>query len=368
MALNKLHKHLSELVAIPSVTSDKQVCSQAIEYVKRCLPAQFKANTVSSNDVTSLLVTHADLGVGEQPKIWLAAHLDVVPAPRELFSLRQDGDKLIGRGTYDMKFAAVAYLRLLDEHASQLEPNGVGLVFTCDEEVGGFDGMGYLAEQGIIDGEVMILPDGGTDWAIEQRAKGIGFYEVTAAGKAAHGSRPWEGDNAATRLLRAVDNIHTRSTNAFVAKDDFYTTATLTKLEAGQASNAVPAEAKATYDVRFVTESDVGVFEEILDVACNVDALSWKRTVGASVFSVDTKHPRVAQFAQVVHEVTGRDAGFCDSHGGSDARFFADRADFSVILTRPEGGGMHGDDEWISAKGLDQFYLVLEKFVLNYKG
>ena len=45
----------------------------------------------------------------------LHGHLDVVPARAEQFEPRVDGDRIMGRGAYDMKGALAAMMGALEE-------------------------------------------------------------------------------------------------------------------------------------------------------------------------------------------------------------------------------------------------------------
>ena len=44
-----------------------------------------------------------EVGPAEGPAVILHGHLDVVPGREEQFEPRVEGDRLIGRGAYDMK-------------------------------------------------------------------------------------------------------------------------------------------------------------------------------------------------------------------------------------------------------------------------
>ena len=78
-------------------------------------------------------VLAATVGAESGPTIVLHGHLDVVPAHAEQFEPIVDGDRLIGRGTYDMKGALAAMMVATREVA---ERNDVRVHFVCvaDEE------------------------------------------------------------------------------------------------------------------------------------------------------------------------------------------------------------------------------------------
>ena len=114
---------------------------------------------------------------------------------------------MYGRGTFDMKFAAACYLKLIDELQDELESYDFGVMFTSDEEIAN-GSVEDMLEQGFYSGtEVCVLPDAGNDWEIEASCNGVWFMELTGNGHTAHGSRPWEGDNAIDRLIEGLAQI-----------------------------------------------------------------------------------------------------------------------------------------------------------------
>jgi succinyl-diaminopimelate desuccinylase len=84
----------------------------------------------------------------------LTGHMDVVPASsddwsEDPFELQRENDRLIGRGTADMKGALAAKLVAAEAFLTEYDDTGeVILAFTVDEEVGG-SGTRALVESGI---------------------------------------------------------------------------------------------------------------------------------------------------------------------------------------------------------------------------
>src|SRR4051794_39054083 len=75
----------------------------------------------------------AVVGPAEGPTIVFHGHLDVVPGRPEQFQPRVEGDRLIGRGAYDMKGGLAAMMCALRDLAEQ---DHVRVLFVCvpDEE------------------------------------------------------------------------------------------------------------------------------------------------------------------------------------------------------------------------------------------
>ena len=80
------------------------------EGIKLC--AGFVKGWLDSRDIEArqlgvrgLPVTVAEVGPSDGPTVLLHGHVDVVPGRPEQFRPRLDGDRLYGRGAYDMKGA-----------------------------------------------------------------------------------------------------------------------------------------------------------------------------------------------------------------------------------------------------------------------
>src|SRR5205085_3811911 len=91
---------------------------------------------VRDSDHEGLPVIQADVGApvdSGAPTVVLHGHLDVVPGRPEQFQPRLEGDRLIGRGAYDMKGALAAMMCALKDVERQ---DRVRVRLTCvpDEE------------------------------------------------------------------------------------------------------------------------------------------------------------------------------------------------------------------------------------------
>src|SRR5215217_7450532 len=82
--------------------------------------AEFVGGWLESNDIKAsqtesrgLPVTTAEVGPAGAPTLVLHGHMDVVPGGRDQFEPRIDGDRLFGRGSYDMKGALAVMLQVL---------------------------------------------------------------------------------------------------------------------------------------------------------------------------------------------------------------------------------------------------------------
>ncbi|HEV7453958.1 MAG TPA: M20/M25/M40 family metallo-hydrolase, partial [Candidatus Saccharimonadales bacterium] len=203
-------RQLATLVAMPTITDDIPANDMALDYIEHYLAGRGMYTERFRYDGHGALIAATRNG-RKRSAVMLSAHVDVMAGDESLFALRTDGDKLTGRGTYDMKFAIAAYMQLVDELQGELGRYDFSIMITTDEEYGGrgnINAVPHLLKAGYLP-DVCILPDGGTDYKVERLAKGHWRFDLIASGRTAHGSRPWEGESASFKLIEALRELKT---------------------------------------------------------------------------------------------------------------------------------------------------------------
>jgi succinyl-diaminopimelate desuccinylase len=168
---------------------------------------------VSAEEYHGLPVLSTYVGQGG-PQIILHGHIDVVPGFEEQFTPRVEGERLIGRGAYDMKGGLAAIMCALRDLR---ELKGATVRFVCvpDEESEDFDrhATDELVNKGLR-GTFAITGEP-TDLNVGVQAKGVLMIRLAVRGRAAHGSTPWMGDNA---VLKGIDVFRRIETLPFAAE------------------------------------------------------------------------------------------------------------------------------------------------------
>lgn len=352
----KLESILSQLIAMPTVSGNYEANHDGLEYISAFLEERgINVKHFEWNQTESLVATTRNT---KTPVIMLYGHLDVVPASPELFQMKKDRSKYYGRGVFDMKFAIAIYLCLVDDLRDKLAQYDLGIMITTDEEVSGANGSKRLVEEGYF-GQVMLMPDsGGKGWEIETVAKGVWHFTVMARGKSAHGSRPWEGDNAINRLIDALADIK----KIFPMKNRYDSTINIGVIHGGTMTNQIPAEAYANLDIRIGNIEDEKRLLVAIRKICDTHKVTIEKEMFGNICLNDPENPYIAKFADTVERTVGQKPGFFKAFGGSDGRYFASRG-IPCIITAPEGGAHHSDQEWISKKGVQQFYEVTKAYI-----
>lgn len=359
--MSNLEEILAKLVAFPSVTQDFYASEKLLNWFEKEISSYLNVKRFEKNRFPSLVATTQNT---KTPKLFLVAHIDVVPASKEMFHLKVKGDKLIGRGVFDMKFAAACYLKLVKELKKSIKNYDLGIMLTSDEEIGGFNGVKFLRDKGF-NAQIVFLPDGGKDWDIENAAKGVWHFTATVKGKSAHGSRPWEGREPFTKLFAFLNELK-RHFPQEPCRDPkhYHNTINIGKIIGGEATNQVASSATAFIDIRHIPEfSKKKLFNTINKIAKKFPGVKIETIVYGNAYKIDTSREEIKLWKQVLRKEFNIKAGITFSHGSSDARFF-DMKKSTVLITRPKGGGLHSEEEWISKKALQNFYEALKKWVM----
>lgn len=347
---------LRELIQQQTTSGNRLEQKRALQVIRRNLPPIFAARYFSNNGFDSGFFSPKG---SEKTDILLSAHIDVAPAPKNLFNLRKKGDKLYGRGTFDMKGPLAALLEALAIFYRFPQHISVGLLVTSDEEKGGFDGTDFFLKTFPYRPKAVIVPDGGNNFEIVIEEKGVLNVELFHQGTAAHSARPWEGKNAAEILVKTVNKV----LNRFPAgtANQWRTTAALTSLEAeSQVGNVLPARARARVNFRFIQKDSP---ELILKTIRRLDnKVGIKAYPRGDAVKLSARAWPTPLFRAITKAHIGRLAPFVKYPSTCDARFFASRA-IPTIITRPPGGGAHGEKEWVSLRGLGAFAEILVDFL-----
>jgi len=337
-------------------TSRPEALRAAAAFIKGWLEARDVG--VTDRDFDGLPVVLADVGPNDGPAVVFHGHLDVVPAREGQFTPRVEGDRLIGRGAYDMKGALAAMMCAVRDAAEQ---DRVRVRFVCvpDEESEDVDNRStdVLVAEGLR-GDFALTGEP-TDLHIGVQAKGVLAVRVEVVGTAAHGSTPWLGDNA---ILKAHDVFRRIETLPFSRESsDLFDrpSINLARIEGGDAFNKVPDTCAMDVDIRFLPNQDPG---HILAQIRAIPDLRIKKCFTRAPAIVSRRNPYVLALRDAVGRSIEGEALSVGRDGASDAISFLE-AGVPAVEFGPIGGGHHGPHEWVSVSSLRRYRNALNDFV-----
>jgi succinyl-diaminopimelate desuccinylase len=339
-------------------TSTLEGMQAAAGFVKGWLEARDVEVTGVMHNGRPLLA--ATVGPESGPTIVLHGHLDVVPGREHQFEPRVDGDRLYGRGAYDMKGGLASMMCALHDVASQ-ERVRVHFVCVSDEESDEVDDRGSdrLVKDGYL-GDFAITGEP-TDLHIGIQAKGVLAMRIEVTGTAAHGSTPWVGDNA---VLKAIDTFRQIESLPFARESSELfdrPSINLGRIVGGDALNKVPDFCVIDVDVRYLPGQDADAIRAAVEALPDVHVQKvfhrQPAIVGRDDPYVQALGIAIARVAEPTSERlgVGRD-------GASDAISFLE-AGVPAVECGPAGDGHHGPEEWVSIRSLSQYRSALVEFV-----
>jgi succinyl-diaminopimelate desuccinylase len=233
---------LVELINIPSVIGDEEEITTAIEFRL--------AAVRSMKRLGNALVVGEPTG---KPIIALYGHTDTVPE-QENGTASVHGERIHGLGASDMKAGLAVMVHLLEAREIIDGPYDVVGVFYDKEE-------GPSADNGLEDvlDSVPWLADAAfsivlepTDLNLELGCNGAMNADIVFTGHAAHGARPWLGENAVTKAGAWLAGMHDRRPEPVeIAGLEYREVFSVTRASGGIANNVLPARFALNLNYRF---------------------------------------------------------------------------------------------------------------------
>lgn len=345
-------------------TSSEEGVHEAAGFVKGWLDS--RGLETQQSGCRGLPVITASHGEAEAPTVIFHGHIDVVPAEEGQFSARVEGDRLYGRGSYDMKAALAAMMLAMPTEDDSLRGLKVVLAIVSDEESEeavdrGSNHLVRSRESGGmgLTGDFAITGEP-TDMHVGIAAKGVLALRLIVSGRAAHGSTPWLGDNA---VLRAVDMFRGVESLPFARESSELfdrPSINLGRIWGGDALNKVPDSCAIDVDIRYLPHQDPAqIREQIADLGpAQMDTIIELPPVSGG--STDSKWiVDLTSAASEHHEGPSLSVG---RDGASDAVSFIG-AGIPAVEFGPVGNGHHGPEEWVSIKSLLAYRSALRGFL-----
>ncbi|WP_319825380.1 succinyl-diaminopimelate desuccinylase [Thalassovita sp.] len=369
----------ARLIRCPSVTP---VEGGALVLLQDLLEsAGFDCTRVDRGEVANLYARWGAKGAART--FGFNGHTDVVPVGDaaawtvDPFGAEVKDGILYGRGATDMKSGVAAFAAAAVDFVTQTPPDGaVVLAITGDEEGDAVDGTVALLDWMKAEGEAMSVclvgeptcpNDMGEMMKIGRRGSMTAFFTVT--GVQGHSAYPHRAKNPVPALARLVDRLASHELDRGTDHFDASTLAVVTFDTGNPATNVIPAQCKATANIRFNDAHTSAALTDWLRTEADKVAAEFGVTVDMVVKvsgeSFVTPPGLLSDLvAAAVQAETGVTPVLSTSGGTSDARFVQHHC--PVVEFGLVGKTMHQVDEQVPVDQIHQLKAIYGRILREY--
>jgi len=369
----------ASLIRCPSVTPTE---GGAITLLHDLLTrAGFICTQVNRGGIANLF---ARWGQGAQGRTFgFNGHTDVVPVgDLDAWSVDPFGGEIrdgivYGRGATDMKSGVAAFAAAAIDFVRESPPDGsIVMAITGDEEGDATDGtkalLDWMAQNGeTIDhclvGEPTCPDKMGEMMKIGRRGSMTAYF--TVIGTQGHSAYPHRANNPLPAMVRLMGRLARHRLDTGTAHFDASTLAITTIDTGNPANNVIPAQTRATVNIRFNdSHSSDGLTawlrSQADEIAAETGVTIQMRTQvsGESFFTAPGELSELV--ATSVEAVTGQRPQMSTSGGTSDARFVKDHC--PVVEFGLVGKTMHQVDERVPVEQIHQLKTIYTAILRDY--
>ncbi len=371
----------ADLIRCPSVTPEEGGALVLLE--KLLTGTGFECTRVDRGDVSNLFARWGRKG---DPKTFgFNGHTDVVPVGDEAawtvdpFGAEVKDGTMYGRGATDMKSGVAAFAAAAVDFVTNTPPEGaIILTITGDEEGDAVDGttalLDYMSTEQermsvCLVGEPTCPNEMGEMMKIGRRGSMTAYFTFT--GVQGHSAYPHRARNPLPVMARLMDQFSTEPLDNGTDHFDASTLAVVTMDTGNSATNVIPAECRATLNIRFNDAHSGASLTEWMQ--SKVDTISAETGVGIDMKvtisgeSFITPPGELSELvANSVEAETGRRPELSTSGGTSDARFVQHHC--PVVEFGLVGKTMHQVDEQVPVAQIHQLKAIYSRILSDYFG
>lgn len=306
------------------------------------------------------LVARLDGSDGDAAALGFTGHVDVVPigeAPwhRDPFGGESDGDRLVGRGSADMKGGVAAMVMAACAAARRGRGRaGLELVLTAGEEIGCAGAARLVAAPSVLGRVGALVVGEPTGMAPRFGHRGVIWLRLRFRGRTAHASTPEEGDNAVLKAARAALLLAGHGFDGLSHAMLGRPTLNVGRIDGGLNLNSVPDAATLGVDLRTLPgQTRAGIVAALARLLPEAEI---EPLVDCPPIWSDPAHPWLVRVAELASGVTGGGSGSPTAPFATDAGYLtpAYGGPPTVILGPGETEQAHKTDEWCSQRRIEQ--------------
>ncbi len=310
-------------------------------------------------------------------------HTDVVPLGDEAawtmppFGAEEKDGFMYGRGATDMKSGVAAFAAAAVDYVKETPPDGaIILTITGDEEGDAEDGTTALLDYMDREGEKMSVclvgeptcPDEmGEMIKIGRRGSLTAWFTVT--GVQGHSAYPHRANNPLNAMARLMDRLASHELDQGTEHFDASTLAVVTIDTGNTATNVIPAQSRATVNIRFNDAHTGASLTDWLQDEADKTAAEFgvEITVQVKISGesfITPPGPLSDLVAEAVEAETGRKPELSTTGGTSDARFVKNHC--PVVEFGLVGKTMHQVDERVEVAQIHQLKTIYTRILKDY--
>lgn len=293
-------------------------------------------------------------GSGGGRRLLLCGHVDTVGVEEmgRAFAPRVEGDRLHGRGAYDMKGGVAAALVACREAAKLGLAGDVAVAAVADEEQASLGVQEVLRTIGA-DAAVVTEP---TELQVTTAHKGFVWSEIEVVGRAAHGSRPHLGIDAIVKAgpvltaLGELDRALAQRVHSQLGRPSVHASL----IKGGGEMSGYSGSCRIGLERRTVPGESAGdVEEELTALLARCQSMdpaleaSHRTLLVREPFQVGAGSEIVSAVRDAAAEVLGKPPELTYGSYWADSAFIAG-AGVPTVLFGPSGEGAHATEEWVS--------------------
>lgn len=280
MSLNRTLEILDTLVAFPTVSRDSNL--DLIDWVQDLLQtAGFEVTRIWSPDRTKAGL-FARIGPVVEGGVCLSAHTDVVPVDGQVwtrppFELTDEGSRVFGRGTTDMKGFLASALALAKRAGTATLSAPLSLSISYDEEIGCVGIRHMMPElKKLIGKPRLVIVGEPTSMQVATGHKGKAAFKIMCHGQAGHSALAPQFVNAIHVAADFVHHIRALQDTLAAGPNDPaysipYSTVHIGQITGGRALNIVPDSAQIDMEFRHLAQTPADHIQQAIeDVAKRV--------------------------------------------------------------------------------------------------
>ena len=372
-------KLTADLVKCPSVTPEEGGALVLLEEVLSA--AGFECTRADRGEVSNLFARWGNKGHART--FGFNGHTDVVPVGDEAawthppFGAEEVDGWLYGRGATDMKSGVAAFAAAAIDFVRDTPPDGaIILTITGDEEGSSVDGTPALLDWMEAEGERLDVclvgeptsPDHmGQMMKIGRRGSMTAWF--TFRGTQGHAAYPHKALNPLPAMARLMADLSEHELDSGTGHFDASTLAVVTMDVGNAATNVIPAEGRATVNIRFNdAHTGTGITNWLRAEADRMAhetgiAIDMRVKISGESF-LTPPGPLSDLVAKAVQVETNRTPELSTTGGTSDARFVKDHCpvlEFGLV-----GHRMHAVDERVRVEQIEQLKAIYLRVLQDY--